>query len=89
MRLLEDDESQACFVPDSAFELLDTLIEQGQQRYKAAQGGGTEPSAIPFFQAMGEVLLKAGYQLYVPTETLGDALVARPLDDGGKHNRGL
>lgn len=79
------DESHACFVPDLAFERLDALIEQGMQRYKAAQGESDKPSAHRFFQAMGEALRQAGFQLFIPTETLGDALVIRQLDNGGRH----
>lgn len=30
-------------------------------------------------------MLDSGYQLFIPTATLGDALIARPLDAGGKH----
>lgn len=80
------EESQACFVPDSAFELLDALIEKGRDKYTPLlTGSGTwEVSATPFFEAMGQVLLDAGFQLYIPTETLGDALTNRPLQAGGQ-----
>lgn len=80
-----EDESLACFVPDSEFELLDTLIEQGLRWYKAAQGENIEKSPTLFFQTMGDVLVKAGFQLFIPTATLGDALIARQLGNGGKH----
>jgi hypothetical protein len=80
-----EDESVACFVPDSEFELLDTLIEGGLHQYKTAQGNNVEQSPRLFFQSMGETLLKAGYQLFIPIETLGDALITRQLENGGKH----
>lgn len=80
------EESQACFVPDSAFELLDSLIEKGAGKYKPfpTGDGNWEASAIPFFKTMGEVLLEAHFQLYIPTDTLGDALTNRPLQSGGQ-----
>lgn len=80
-------ESAACFVPDSAFEQLDAVIEQGQKRYKemSREAHDWKGTAIPFFQAMGVTLLDFGYQLYIPTQTLADALVVRPLTDSGKY----
>ncbi|MBY0235335.1 MAG: hypothetical protein K2W93_10160 [Burkholderiaceae bacterium] len=80
------EESHACFVPDSAFELLDSLIERGREKYSPLPIGTNnwEAAATPFFKSMGQVLLDAGFQLYIPTETLGDALVNRQLDAGGQ-----
>lgn len=80
------EESQACFVPDSAFELLDLLIEKGREKYTPLPtgGGNWEASANSFFETMGQVLLDAGFQLYIPTDTLGDALTNRPLQTGGQ-----
>ena len=62
------EESEACFVPDSAFELLDSLIERGRQKYKPPSSGATDwqAEAVRFFEAMGLVLNDAGFQLYIP-----------------------
>lgn len=80
------EESLACFVPDSAFKLLDSLIEKGRDKYTPLPtgSGNWEASATRFFETMGQVLLEAGFQLYIPTETLGDALTNRPLQAGGQ-----
>ncbi|WP_370709008.1 tetratricopeptide repeat protein [Paraburkholderia sp. IW21] len=80
-------ESEACFVPDSAFEELDALIEAGQRLYKSKLGNTTDwsQSATSFFEVMGNTLVNSGYQLYIPTDTLGDALVTRSLRNQGKH----
>lgn len=80
------EESEVCFVSDSTFELLDSLIEMGRQRYKQASSGDADwKGGVHFFETMGQVLVDAGFQLYIPTETLGDALANRQLDGDGKH----
>jgi len=82
------EESEACFVPDSAFEFLDTLIERVRQTYALPTDVRTADwriEATKFFETMGAVLVDAGFQLYIPTATLGDALVNRQLSGDGQH----
>jgi len=80
-------ESAACFVPDDSFRLLDSLIDQA--RGSLASGLSTDADwqkqATRTFTTLGATLLANGFELYVPTDTLGDALVSRALPEGGQH----
>lgn len=76
-----DLESEACFVPDSAYQLLDRIIDEVRSRV-AAEGLNTQSTdrrrMMERISALtGDVLADFGFGLYIPTETLGDALMQR------------
>jgi len=77
-----DLESEACFVPDGAYRLLDAIVDEARRRVRLA-GVGT--SAILKAQLIGrvtgEIMKEKGFALSLPTDTLGDALVARGTTD--------
>jgi tetratricopeptide (TPR) repeat protein len=76
-----DIESEACFVPDTAYQLLDRIIDL----VKAKAGPVAPPQddrgriafALNIGRITGEVLAELGFGLYIPTDTLGDALVPK------------
>jgi hypothetical protein len=74
-------ESEACFVSDSSYRLLDEIVDRVTARLTDAQRSGQgisdEARAIAISQATGDILAELGFGLYIPTETLGDALVSR------------
>jgi hypothetical protein len=74
-------ESEACFVPDSAYALLDEIIDRTLARLTPAQRTGkgiaTKVRTIAISKAMHSTLIELGFGLYIPTETLSDALVSR------------
>jgi hypothetical protein len=76
-----DSESEACFVPDGSYRLLDQIIDSVTARLaneqRTGQGVSEEARAVAISQATGDVLAELGFGLYIPTETLGDALVSR------------
>jgi hypothetical protein len=76
-----DGESEACFVPDSSYRLLDEIVDRVTARLTDAQRSGQgitdEARVIAISQATGDVLAELGFGLYIPTATLGDALVSR------------
>ncbi|NWB30532.1 hypothetical protein [Pseudomonas gingeri] len=80
-------ESQACFVPDESFRLLDSLIDQARDSLAARPNreADWQEQARATFTVLGATLVDNGFQLYVPTETLGDALASRTLAGGGRH----
>ena len=68
-------ESEACFVPDSSFQLLDAIVSEAIKRMPKE---GSEADRVLAVSAItGEVLAERGFGLFIPTETLGDALVER------------
>lgn len=73
-----DSESQACFVPDQAYRLLDELIDSVQSKVKYNHAA-TSPidQARTISAIISATLLDKGFALYIDTETLGDALVDR------------
>jgi len=80
-------ESEACFVPDSSFQLLDSIVDQAKASMKAIPpgAGAWEVDAQQKLTAIGDVLKRNGFGLYIPTATLGDALADRNLEDGLVH----
>src|SRR5215208_311631 len=74
-----DLESEACFVPDESYRLLDDVIDEVASRLSAHRGPARAQSAVALDIATvtGEVMAARGFGLYVPTETLGDALARR------------
>ena len=80
-------ESEACFVSDDSFRLLDSLIDQARDAiaFKVPAGEPWPALANSTLATIGDVLAQNGFQLYIPTNTLGDALIERPMSNGGKH----
>ncbi len=76
-----DIESNACFVPDSAYALLDDIVERTLARLTHAERVGkgmlARDRALAVSKAMDATLIEMGFGLYIPTETLSDALVSR------------
>lgn len=72
-----DLESEACGVPDSAYQLLDDLIARAD-----AKNWGPMPSdatarrdfALKVSADIGQLLVDGGFELYIPVRTLADAL---------------
>jgi tetratricopeptide (TPR) repeat protein len=79
-----DSESKACFVPDEEYEVLDQLIDSAQIRFKAltADSGVSERDALNVSAFISDSLTKKGFVLYIPVETLSDALYRRNGRDG-------
>lgn len=80
-------ESAACFVPDDSFRLLDSLIDQarGSLASRSPADVDWQKRAARTFTSVGATLLANGFELHVPTDTLGDALAERALPEGGRH----
>jgi tetratricopeptide (TPR) repeat protein len=76
-----DLESEVCFVPDDAYRLLDTIIDTVTTRAGAPPAPRDKDKQVTYALAVsritGEVLAEMGFGLYIPTETLADALVPR------------
>ena len=75
-----DLESDACFVSDDSYRLLDEIVEGVSKRVPLAQPSDERTKVEQVYavsRATGDVLAEKGFGLYIPTETLGDALVAR------------
>jgi hypothetical protein len=75
-----DSESEACFVPDQEYRLLDELIDEVLNR-TSRDTAPASPSgrARHISQAVSDVLTKRGFALYVDTQTLSDALIDRSV----------
>jgi tetratricopeptide (TPR) repeat protein len=76
-----DIESEACFVPDDAYRLLDELIDAVLQRLPSSTAPQDVPSRTSFVldigRITGDVLEAKGFELNIPTYTLSDALLER------------
>lgn len=75
-----DSESEACFVPDQEYRLLDELIDEVLSQTKYDSAPASKPpigQARQVSQAISDVLTKRGFALYIDTETLSDALISR------------
>jgi hypothetical protein len=76
-----DLESRACFVPDSAYRLLDDIIDTVTARMGPIDDhldhDGQRVQILNVSRITGQVLAEKGFGLYIPTDTLGDALVPR------------
>ncbi|MGR8963717.1 tetratricopeptide repeat protein [Rhizobium leguminosarum] len=77
-----DLESEACFVPDESYQLLDQLIDEVGQKVNVSAGKPDKPKVLDIARVLGEVMAGQGFGLYIPTETLGDALVNRTSGNG-------
>lgn len=76
-----DLESEACFVPDEAYKLLDEVIDAVKVRLSMSRRrldrNAKIVKAISIGRITSEVLTEKGFGLYLPTDTLGDTLVSR------------
>jgi hypothetical protein len=76
-----DLESEACFVPDEAYRLLDEIVGEVQARVPRKPGSRSGNSnferTLAIARTTSAVLTEKGFGLSVPTETLGDSLVPR------------
>jgi tetratricopeptide (TPR) repeat protein len=76
-----DAESEACFVPDEEYQLLDNLIDEVevQVHFQADLGSvaAQQVQAVQISKAISDTMAKNGFGLYIPTDTLGDALLNR------------
>lgn len=74
-------ESAACFVPDTSYELLDSIVLEARARIKkevtAPITEFTKVKADQVSRIVGDILARRNFGLYIPTETLGDALEYR------------
>jgi hypothetical protein len=76
-----DSESEACFVPDQEYQLLDQLID-GIAQTVHYDPHLTDPQdrlnqARAVSKAISHELTRRGFALYIPTDTLSDALINR------------
>lgn len=76
-----DSESEACFVPDEEYQLLDTLIDQveGQVHFDIHLQDEAKrlEQARTISKAVSDTMAQNGFGLYIPTDTLSDALLNR------------
>jgi tetratricopeptide (TPR) repeat protein len=76
-----DLESDACFVPDEAYRLLDQIIDEVKARVpknsRAHDKDSIRERILAIGQATSTVLTDKGFGLLIPTETLGDTLISR------------
>jgi tetratricopeptide (TPR) repeat protein len=72
-----DSESEACFVPDQAYRLLDDLIDTVLSRVKYDQKASQEDQARRISNVISSTMRDRGFAIFIDTETLGDALVDR------------
>ncbi len=78
-----DLEFVVCFVPDELYRLLDDIIDDVASRLpNMRRQTNSHPKigeALAVSKATGDVLQSRGFALYIPTVTLGDALVPRNM----------
>jgi len=76
-----DSESQACFVPDEEYKLLDLLVDQVEAKvqFDPKTSGYAEQlkQAIVISKTISDTMAENGFGLYIPTDTLSDALLNR------------
>jgi tetratricopeptide (TPR) repeat protein len=73
-----DSESQACFVPDQEYRLLDEIIDAVASRVDHPSGSNTQMSeAKNISQTTSDVMTSRGFAIFIDTETLSDALLDR------------
>ena len=85
-----DSESEACFVPDQEYRLLDDLIDSVLARTTYDDTIKTtevrRQQAATISKIISDVLDENQFQIFVDTETLSDALIDR-VDSGGSKRR--
>jgi tetratricopeptide (TPR) repeat protein len=76
-----DSESQACFVPDQEYKLLDEIVGTVLKRVKynpdLKDTQAKIVQAIEISKTISDTLKERGFALYIPTDTLSDALINR------------
>lgn len=75
-----DLESEACFVPDSSYALLDSLIDEIRSDVARSGVRLTAPNAMAAMTIsdVGQrVLARRGFRIHIPTEIISDALTPR------------
>lgn len=73
-------ESEACFVPDELYLTLDQIVADAKREIKlvpTAEPSAKRRQAREVSATIGQILVDHGFTLYIPTDTLGDALVKR------------
>lgn len=70
-------ESEACFVPDETYRILDEIVEEVVKRVNTAGGSDTEQRIVLISRTTSAVLSEMGFALWIPTETLSDAMILR------------
>jgi tetratricopeptide (TPR) repeat protein len=80
-----DLESEACFVPDDEYRLLDRLIDQVEAKVHY-DSGVPDPAermkqAAVISKTISDTMAENGFGLYIPTDTLSDALLNRASPD--------
>jgi tetratricopeptide (TPR) repeat protein len=85
-----DSESEACFVPDQEYRLLDDLIDSVLTRttyngtIKTTEARRQQAATIS--KIISDVLDEHQFQIFIDTETLSDALIDR-VDSNGSQRR--
>jgi len=83
-----DIESEACGVPDEAYKLLDELIDHAssiQLPPPTAAPGSKRQRVVALAKGIAQLLIAKGFELYIPTKTLGDALSTAAGSPPSKH----
>jgi hypothetical protein len=74
-------ESDACFIPDEFYRLLDSIVSDVKSALNslivAFSAPITRDLARHISKTIGDVLATRNFALYIPTETIGDALEFR------------
>lgn len=70
-------ESEACFVPDQSFQLLDTIVATIVKRVTDANPRHGQAKALLISKITSSLLTEMGFALWIPTENLSDALALR------------
>jgi hypothetical protein len=83
-------ESEACFVPDDEYKLLDLLIDQVEARVhydpNVPDLAERMKQAAMISKTISDTMAENGFGLYIPTDTLSDALLNRaPSDQPPRH----
>jgi len=73
--------ASACFVPDDEYRLLDQLIDQVEAKVHYDPGvpdaAGRMQQASLISKTISDTMAENGFGLYIPTDTLSDALLNR------------
>jgi tetratricopeptide (TPR) repeat protein len=78
-----DLESEACFVPDEAYRLLDEIVDEVRRRLALVNVRTSRRAKVQAIgRITGEVMKDRGFVLSLPTDTLGDTLVTQNTAGG-------
>lgn len=74
-------DSEACFVPDELYRMLDELIGEALKKISYSQSLASRSEKLEqvrrVSKQIGEILTQHNFSLYMPTDTLSDALTLR------------